>query len=357
MSEFAGLLRVYQCDTRSEAFPAVCPFLKPHQPEKQMHPHKALTVILTLALPGCEPARIAAFASTDAEASKPLPAASVAVFPDVISLPDGFWPEGITFGRGSIFYTGSLATGAIWRGDAATGAGSYLVEPHPGRELVGMKYHAARDRLVVAGGGTGEAFVFDATSGAEIAKLQLGDPAVGTLVNDVALFGDAAYFTDSYQPVIYKVKLGSSNDVERIHLTGDFEFDANAMLGNLNGIVALPGGRELIAVNMADGGLYVIDVQSGYTTRVDLGAAAVPGDGLLLIGNTIYVVEGYANQITPVRMHENFRSGTVQAGLHSENFQFPSTIAPFGKYLYAVNARFDVAYAPNVTYTVARIAR
>ena len=44
-------------------------------------------------------------------------------FPQVISLPNGFRPEGISAGRGTSFYVGSLVDGAIYRGDVRTGAG------------------------------------------------------------------------------------------------------------------------------------------------------------------------------------------------------------------------------------------
>src|SRR5215207_10886329 len=86
-----------------------------------------------------------------ADASLAKAAAPGAVFPEVIALPNGFWPEGIDFGRGHTFYVGSLATGAIWRGDARTGTGALLVSAPAGREAVGLKYDPRTDRLVVAG--------------------------------------------------------------------------------------------------------------------------------------------------------------------------------------------------------------
>ena len=52
-------------------------------------------------------------------------------FPAVIQLPIGFQPEGIEIGRGTTFYVGSVATGAIFRGDLRTGAGGVFVSPSP----------------------------------------------------------------------------------------------------------------------------------------------------------------------------------------------------------------------------------
>jgi hypothetical protein len=66
-----------------------------------------------------------------------------------------------------------------------------------------------------------------------------------TFVNDVDVARDAAYFTDSSRPVIYKVPLGaggapppgSSFDVLKLPLGF-----------NLNGILATPDGNSLIGV-------------------------------------------------------------------------------------------------------------
>jgi len=49
------------------------------------------------------------------------------VYPKIIPLPIGFRPEGISSGNGSEFYVGSLADGAIFKGDFRTGEGAILV--------------------------------------------------------------------------------------------------------------------------------------------------------------------------------------------------------------------------------------
>src|SRR5580765_8250243 len=81
-------------------------------------------------------------------------------FPKVIQLPQGFQPEGIEVGKGTTFYTGSRATGAIYRGNLRTGAGAVLVPGASGHVSLGIELD--RDRLVVAGGGTGKGFVYSA---------------------------------------------------------------------------------------------------------------------------------------------------------------------------------------------------
>jgi sugar lactone lactonase YvrE len=317
-------------------------------------------VLLTVALAGC---------SADALLRPSSPTVKAAVvahpFPDVIALPDGFFPEGIAFGRGTTFYVGSLSTGAIFRGDARTGTGDLLVPAQPGREQVGMKYDQRGDRLFVAGGFAGQAYVYDASTGATLAVYQLADPAAGpTLVNDVVVSNDAAYFTDSFRPVIYRVPLGTSGAlpaggaVQEIPLTGEFEFIPNTVIGNANGIAATPNGKQLLLVNTTTGRLYLVDPLTGQATEIDLGGGAVQdGDGILLVGHTLYVVQGPLDRIAVVRLSPDFTSGVIERTITDPDLRFPSTIAAFGSSLYAVNARFDVAPGPDVEYQVVRVSR
>ena len=306
-----------------------------------------LAVLVALSVPACDAQ----------QATDPPAAAVVPAFPDVLPLPDGFWPEGITFGPGTTFFVGSLATGAIYRGDARSGNGDLVVPAVAGREIVGLKYDAARNLLVAAGGYTGQAFLFDASSGAQLAAYPLRDPADTTLVNDVVLVGDVAYFTDSFQPLIYRLSLDIPGAVDTIPLTGDFAFSKDSPIGNANGIVATPGGEHLITVNMNDNALYLIDPRTGDTEAIDLGGQPVLGDGLLLVDHLLYVVEGPLNQVSVVRLTSDYRSGSIQRIITDEDLQFPSTIARFGSSLFAVNARFDVAYDPTVEYAVVRLPR
>src|SRR4029450_6307435 len=90
--------------------------------------------------------------------------AGAATFPDIIRLPDGWHPEGIASGRGTSLYVGSIPTGAVWKGDARTGQGDVLVPGQTGRSAIGIKVDR-RNRLFVAGGATGKAFVHSGRGG------------------------------------------------------------------------------------------------------------------------------------------------------------------------------------------------
>jgi streptogramin lyase len=97
-------------------------------------------------------------------------------FPDRIELPDGWQPEGIAAGRGHELFVGSIPTGAIYRVGARNGTGSVVVQPIEGRAAIGVKADVA-NRLFVAGGPTGRAFVYDAGSGVPLADFSSHRPA------------------------------------------------------------------------------------------------------------------------------------------------------------------------------------
>jgi len=282
------------------------------------------------------------------------------VFPEVIPLPNGFQPEGIASGNGTTFYVGSIPTGAVYRGDLQTGEGEVLVPGQAGRSSIGLKYDARTGLLFVAGGMTGKAFIYDGQTGANVADIQL--TALPSFINDVVVTRDAAYFTNSFQPELYRVPLANNGELppvptsEAIPLGGDYQFTPGGF--NANGIDATPNGKTLIIVNSADGVLYNVDPTSGVATRIDLGTGSVPnGDGILLQGKTLYVVQNVLNQIAVVELNPDLTSGTIADTLTSSSFRVPTTIAKFGDALYAVNARFDTSPTPDTEYEVVRVSR
>ncbi|HEX2990992.1 MAG TPA: hypothetical protein VHO49_09955 [Anaerolineales bacterium] len=277
---------------------------------------------------------------------------------EVIPLPDGFAPEGIASGRGSTFYVGSIPTGAIYQGDFLTGEGELLVEPQEGRAAIGLKFDPRSGYLFVAGGPTGEAYVYDTETGATVAVLTLSeDPS---FINDVVITRDAAYFTNSFQQEIYRVplerngQLSSTEEVETITLSGDYQFTPGAF--NANGIAATPNGDTLIIVNSTEGALYNVDPETGEATRIDLGGGSVPaGDGILLHGKTLYVVQNQLNQVAVIELNSDFTAGTIVETITSERFRVPTTIARFGSSLYVVNARFGTPVTPETDYDVVQV--
>jgi sugar lactone lactonase YvrE len=275
-------------------------------------------------------------------------------FPEVIQLPTGFRPEGIEI-KGQTFYVGSVATGAIYRGNLRTGSGAVFIPGGAGRPATGIEL--ARHRLFVAGAGNGKAYVYDTRTKLLLKEYNFG--ASPTFINDVVVTHDAAYFTDSQQAVLYRVPLGPNGalgDAQTIKLGGDYVHVAGQF--NLNGIDATPSGKTLIAVQTAGGKLYRIDPQSGVAKLIDLGGESVPnGDGILLKGKTLYVVQNQLNTVAVIRLRHDFASGRLVTRLTDSDLAVPTTIDDHGKRLYTVNAKFGFPSPDAQTYQVVQLPK
>ena len=117
-------------------------------------------------------------------------------FPQVIPLPDGWRPEGITAGRGSTVFVGSLANGAIWKGDVRTGTGDVFVGGQAGHVAVGMEYEERANRLWVAGGPYGRGA--RSTTRPRASCLRRTHSAMSGFLNDLVVTRQAVYVTDSF---------------------------------------------------------------------------------------------------------------------------------------------------------------
>jgi sugar lactone lactonase YvrE len=281
-------------------------------------------------------------------------AAAHQLFPKIIPVPNGFAPEGIAVGRNGQFYVGSTANGAIFRGSVVTGTGSVLVPGVTGLSAAGIEI--AGNVIVVAGAATGTGHVYDARTGATLASYQFVAAGAG-FVNDVAVLGNAAYFTDSTNQVLYVVQLGRhgrpSSTFRTLPLTGDIVFVAGF---NANGIETTPDGRNLLVVQSNTGQLFSVAPRTGVATEVDLGGATlVNGDGLLRSGRVLYAVQNQNNQVAVVRLDRRGASGTVVNTITDPALDVPTTIGQFGPFLYAINARFGTPPGPDVTYTAVRL--
>ncbi len=300
-----------------------------------------------------------------------------------------------------------------------------LVPPHPGRAAIGLK--VAGKKLVVAGGATGKAFIYDVRTGADVAEVAL--TTTPTFVNDVTIGKHAAYFTDSQQQQLYRVSLGkdgghsgshdagddhakgsddrskgsdddakgsddrskgSDDDGQRgdgsrddddakasrssrgggssssrpaakytattVKITGALQYDTDPATFEANGIAALPNGRQLLVVQSASGKLFKVNGTTGVSTEVALtGGTLANGDGILLKGRTLYVVQNRLNQIAVVKLDGKATSGTIERVITNPLFRVPTTIARQGGSLYAVNARFGTPATPDTDYDVVRV--
>ena len=283
-------------------------------------------------------------------------AGAQSAFPSRIDLPDGFQPEGIAV-AGEQFYVGSIPTGAVYRGSLRTGQGALLVQPQSGRAAIGMKVD--RGRLFVAGGNTGNAYVYNAGTGALLRTYALSTG--GSFVNDVVVTKKAAWFTDSLKPVLYRVPLGPAG-----RLGAATAFNAVNLLPpyvqgpgfNVNGIDATPNGKTLVIVQSATGKLFTVNAMGGTREIALANGESVPnGDGILLDGKTLFVVQNQRNVIAKITLGSKLTSGQVVRRISSTDFSVPTTIAEHGSNLYAVNARFGTPPTPTTDYWVTQVAK
>ncbi|MDH3425072.1 MAG: superoxide dismutase [Acidimicrobiia bacterium] len=292
-----------------------------------------------------------------------VPAAAKPVFPELIPLPTAFQPEGIAVGSGHTFFAGSLADGSIVSGDLRTGESHELVAGEEGRIAVGMSFDARSGYLFVAGGLNGVGRVYDTGSGSLIAEYPMASGGqFGDFINDVIVTRTAAYFTNSFAPELHRVPLGPAGDLisataEPIALTGDWEQVPGPFVFNANGIEATPNGTTLFVVNSTRAAVYAVDPATGVATQLDLGGEEMPaGDGLVLVGKTLYVVQNQLNQIGVVSLDPDSTAGLVGNPITSPHFVVPTTAAAFGSSLYAINAKFGTPPA-GTAYELVRVAR
>lgn len=291
-------------------------------------------------------------------AGTPAPAATH-LFPTQFDLPDNFLPEGIAIGKLPFAFFGSRADGSIYRANLITGEGKVFSQG-PGTPSLGLKIDD-RARLFVAGGTGGDGRVVHAFSGRILASYRFAE-APPTFVNDVVLTPHAAWFTDSNRPFLYKVPLGrhgqlpTPDKVVHLPLTGEMVMGPNI---NANGIVRTPDGRALVIVQSNTGLLFRVDPATGVTTKVDTGGEILTnGDGLLLRGSTLYVVQNRLNLVAVLTMNSSGTSARLVTKVTDPRFDVPTTVASFADRLYLPNARFRTPPAPPETeFTAVAIPR
>lgn len=264
---------------------------------------------------------------------------------DVIVLPGASSAEGIANGGGTTFYAGDLFAGDIFRGDVQRGTAQVFIDAPTGRMAVGMAADVDHDLLFVAGGFTGQAYVYNTITGATVATYQLG--AAGTsLINDVALTKDGAWFTDSFQPRLYFVPVNDVG-VPGSFLTLQVTGPAAEISGefNLNGIQATPDGKTLIVAHSTNGELYTVDPVNGDSATI-AGVSVPSVDGIVLLGRRLWAVQNI-NQVARIQLSPDLASGMVEEVITNDLFEVPSTAARFGSRLAVINAKFDTGFPPT----------
>jgi len=276
---------------------------------------------------------------------------------------DRVFPESIAYQPTTgDFFVSSTTDGTIFRGNVQSeSVDVFLPGGTDGRTTaIGVKVDDDLGRLFVAGGNTGQIFVYDTDSGQLLSKFN--NQKASTFINDAAISrnGDA-YFTDSSDPILYKV---STNEVDEIEVSAWLDLTGTAIVYqsgfNLNGIAATNNGKYLLVVQSNTGKLFRIDIASKQVTEIDLGGATLTnGDGILLSGRrTLYVVRNQDELIVKVQLSKDFSRGTVLSSTTDPSFAYPTTIAQVRKRLLVVNSQFDkrgTGLTPELPFTVSSI--
>jgi sugar lactone lactonase YvrE len=272
--------------------------------------------------------------------------------PTRIDLPNGFQPEGIE-SRGRWLFAGSLVDGAIWRGSAVSGKGDVVVEGETGFQAAGLHLDR-RGRLWVAGAGSGSVRVYSAFSGEHLATYPF--PTAG-FINDLDLVDGSVYATDSVNAQLLVIPLGRGGRLpdpsatSTLPLTGDFATQPGF---NANGIAA--SGGALIVVQSNTGFLFKVDPETGVATRIDTGGELVTaGDGLEVVGRTLYVVRNQIDTVAVFRLsRDRLSAELVRTISKPDETDVPTTATATLGGLYVVNARFGTT---EDTYWITRLPR
>ena len=313
---------------------------------------------------------VALAAPTTVAAAAPAPSADTSS--TTYELPgEDVFPEGVTV-EGHDFYVSSTTDGTVFRGRLGRRqAEVFLPGGEDGRtSAIGLA--STRTRLLVAGGPTGQVFVYDRRTGDFLGSFSNGRVAAGepTFVNDlrVAASGDV-FATDSGADVVYRLPAAA---VRSLDPAGDpttmTEFAAFAGLDptgafNANGVVVSRDGQYLLVVQSDTGALFRVSTTSGEVQPVDLGPDDLAaGDGLGLRGRTLYVVERTedAERVVRLRLADDLLSARVTGSITDSTFDDPTTVALAGERLLVVNSQFGARSAgvePVEPFTVSSLPR
>jgi sugar lactone lactonase YvrE len=278
---------------------------------------------------------------------------------------DAVFPEGIGYEGGRSFYVSSTGDGSIFKGTIGKRTlKPYLPAGEDGRTTaVGVE--AALGRLYVAGGATGQIWIYEST-GSLGRRYETG---TGGFLNDVAVTRDGdVYVTDSLRPYLYliggpnvDVGGGFSAPLEPF-LTLDEKAGYDGSPGfKWNGIVATPNGKILITVHSSRGELYRVNTVRDRVTKIDTGGADLTnGDGLVLNGSTLYVVQNQQGRIVELKLNRSFTRARQKRTFTDRTFEYPTSAALAKGRLLVVNSQFDRRNAgapPDLPFTVSSVKR
>jgi Cu-Zn family superoxide dismutase len=266
------------------------------------------------------------------------------------------FPESIgADARNGEFFTGSFLDGTVYRGTLNSPEAEVLLPAgSDGRTSVtGVKVDN-EGRVWIADADHGRVLVYD-EAGKLLHTFVLAGPG-SPLLNDLVVSRGSVFVTDSSRPFLYRLAENAA------HNAGTTIADPWLNLGspvtytsgiNLNGIVASPNGRILLTIQTNTGNLYRIDVVHRSIATVAIhGVDLSFGDGLLRVGDDLYVARNAANEIVKLRLGRGWNSATSEATITNAAFAYPAGLADMRGRLLVTNAQFNAAPDPLLPFTV-----
>jgi hypothetical protein len=258
------------------------------------------------------------------------------------------------------FYTGSLIDGTVYRGTLMQPEASvFLPAGSDGRSNVAGVKVDGLSRVWIADAFSGRVLVYD-QSGRVLHSFVLTGPGKST-VNDIAFASDLAYVTDSARPFLYRIDMrdaaspGTTTVEPWLDVSSSVTYTTGeGPLGvNLNGIVASSDGKMLSTVQTNTGLLFRIDVASREIERVAAhGADLLFGDGLLLVGDSLYVARNAANEIVRLKLGAGWHAAEVESTLQDARLAFPTALAALHGRLLITNSQLNAGASPTLPFTV-----
>ncbi len=271
-----------------------------------------------------------------------------AAFPERINfVAERQYPEGIAYASQlGAFLVTSIPLGKIGTVDTDGRYTDLLTAP----ELIaGIGMKVAGNRVFVCNSDQGrsirstpattrqlaELLVFNLTTRQLERRTDLDDllPAADpNFANDITLGPDGtAYVTDSFSPVIYKV---APDGTAGILLRDNVNFASPGF--GLNGIVYHPNGF-LIVANAGKRRLFKVDLLNGNAVTEITGTGDLPGDGLTLLNNDLYVVTG-GTRVAQVRSMNNWQTASI-VKFDATDYVGATTSVAVNNQIYTLNAR------------------
>lgn len=279
----------------------------------------------------------------------PASASSVAFTSRHVLPGSNVFPEGIALDeRGMQGWTGSSSQGDIYKFDLQQGKAELLVlGGSPGREgAYGMKVDTG-GKLWVASGPSGAVAVLNTANG-QTERVFKSPKSPHMFLNDLVISQAHVYVTDSFRPILFR---GSSNPKAEGELESWIDLSKSPIKYqpgfNLNGIVASRDGRQLLTIQSVTGQLWQVDTNTKAIREVKVtGGSLVNGDGLVLDGNTLYVIRNQDAEIAKVELDSRWQNGQVVSRMTDARLRYPTTAVKVRGGLLVVNAQTHKSKSP-----------